>query len=372
MNFDSITLSSLFEKSLIRITANFNSEKKLAVICSELSKETKRKVSSTAPGPYNIELKSNEDGSFTFTTAFMTYRDSRLIIISLLKWIDRFGKTIKSSDFIIDLKFNDTIEGPFKGTLFNTSTKIESVDKLKFILDFDEAKVYDNFPSRRNGYTSQSIQKFDPIQKFIPKENESIDPKLYTIPSTENAGVRFETLLEGYLRLQYIGGSDYQKKVVEILNILNEFCVTAWNCVVNKGFSSDNISKFQKLIKKTEKIRESYLDYALFKKNFPEIYFTVDLLDNDKMKESYFNILRDRLYDLLTNIEFKGELELNYDTAFRTFQIKDGNIKCGKISNVEFLGTKIEFGNFDKCDFYDCNIKDGLLQNTQHLIVLII
>jgi hypothetical protein len=364
MNLDSLQFSALFEKSLLKISADFRSEKTIGAIQSELSKELKRKVSKEEPGSYNIQLTKSENEVFTLKTSFFLYRDCRLIIINLLKWIERNGKTDRGCNFIIDLKFNDVVPGPFKGTLFNTATKIENIDKLKFIVELDEAKIYDTFPSRRNGFISQSIQRFDPIQKFIPKEAEEINPNSYRVINTEFSGVSFETLVDGFLRFQYIGGSDYEKKINEILQIVDEFCITAWNCTINKGFTRDNISKFHKLIQKTEKIRESYLDYQLFKANFPKIKFTVDLLDNEKLLSSYFDVMKDRLHDLLVNIEFTGELEINYDTSLRNLQVKDSTLKCTKIDEVEFVNCKIEFGRFTLCDFYDCEIKDAILQKS--------
>jgi hypothetical protein len=361
MNFDSLTLSPLFEKSLVRITAEFGSSKSLGSVVSELSKELKKRVSKDDPSSYNIQLTKNENGDFCMITPFMIYRDSRLLTISLFKWIERNGLTDKSHNFIIDLKFIDSIEGPFKGTLFNTATKIENIDKLKFILEFDEAKVYDSFPSRRNWYTCQSIQRFEPVQKFIPKTNQSIDPSMYNIESGSNRGINFDTLIDGFLRMQYIGGTKYHEKPIEVLEILNEFCTISWNCTINKGFSSENITKFERLAQKSKLIRESYLDYALFKKNFSKVKFTVDLLDNPKLLETYYNTLRDRLYDLFSNIEFDSEFDLNYDTTFCTFQIRDAKLKVQRVQKIDFLNCKIEFGIIEKCDFYDCEIVDAAL-----------
>lgn len=361
MNFDSLALSALFEKSLLRITAEFESKKTLSSASSALSKEIKRKVSKDLPESYNVQLNKGEDDVFSLITPFMLYRDARLLIISLLKWIERNGSTDKNHNFFIDLKFQDEIAGPFKGTLFNTSTKIENIDKLKFILEFDEARIYDVFPSRRNWYSCQSIQRFEPLQKFIPKENQNIDPRFYQVYANGNCGVNFDTLMQGHLRLQYIGGTRYEEKTIEILNIINEFCATSWNCTVNKGFTRENIGKFEKLIQKTSKIRESYLDYALFVRNFPKVKFTVDLLDNPIMLETYYNILRDRLYDLMINIEYKNELEINYDSVFCTLQIKEADIKVQKVLKIDFVNCKLEFGIFEKCDFYDCEIKDAVL-----------
>jgi hypothetical protein len=361
MNFDSLSLSPLFEKSLVRIIAEFESSKAFNSVASDLSKDLKRRVSKDLPGDYNVQLIKRDGGKFELKTSFLLYRDSRLLIISLLKWIERNGSTDKNHNFLIDLKFTDAIKGPFKGTLFNTATKIENIDKLKFILEFDESKVYDIFPSRRNWYTCQSIQRFDPIQKFAPKPNQEIDPRSYNIEAGSSCGVNFETLNEGFLRMQYIGGTKYYEKAKEILEILNEFCVTSWNCTVNKGFSKENISKFEKLIQRTHHIRESYLDYALFKRNFPKINFTVDLLDNKKLLETYYNTLRDRIYDLLINIEFDKGFDLNYDTTFCIFQIKDAELKIQKVNKIDFVNSKITFGILEKCDFYDCEIMDAVL-----------
>jgi len=361
MNFDSHALSTLFEKSLIRITADFGSEKDPRSVISDLSKELKTKISNAEPGPYNYKLTRGSDGVYHLETPFILYRDSRLLLISLLKWIERSGITERDNNLFIDLKFTDQIEGPFKGTLFNTGTKIDNIDKLRFILEFDESKVYSAFPSRKEGFVSKSILRFEPKQKFIPKENASIDPTLYDMPNTQYNGVNFEKLSEGFLRLQYIGGTRYEQKIEEILNILNQFCVTAWDCTINKGFSKSNIITFEKAVAVHNKIRESYYDYAIFKTYFPKVEFSVDLIFDPKTLETYYQILRDKIYDIFTNLEFKGTLDLNYDSSFATFQIKEADVKCKNIQGIEFIKSKIEFGTFTKCDFFDCEIVDAKL-----------
>ena len=362
MNFNSHGLNALFEKSLVRITADFGSDKDPRSVVSELSKELKTKVSSLDPGSYNFQLKRTEDGVYHLTTPFMLYRDSRLILIGLLIWIERNGTTNRNDNLFLDLKFMDEVKGPFKGTLFNTGTKIESIDKLKFILSFDETKIYKTFPSRKEGFVSKSILRFEPKQRFIPKENGNIDPNFYDMPNTANSGVNFETLNEGFLRLQYIGGTRYEQKIEEILNILNEFCSISWECTINKGFTRSNILSFQKAIAVHDKIRESYYDYAVFSSLFTNVKFMVDMVNDKKVLESYYPSIRDRIYDIFSNIDIKGNLELNYDTTLSVFQIKDGNLKCIDLSGIELISCKIEFGSFVNCDFFDCEIIDAKIK----------
>ena len=219
MNFDSHSLSILFEKSLIRLTADFGSQKDPKLAVSELSRALKTKVSPSEPSQYGHQLKRTEDGTYHLQTGFIPYKDARLLTINLLKWIERNGFTGRNHNLFFDLKFIDETPGPFKGTMFNTGTKIETVEKLKYILSFDENYVYDAFPERRNGYCSHSILIFDQRTNFTPNESQSINPTDYSIPNTEMCGINFETLTKGFLRLQYIGGEGYEKKIEKILNI---------------------------------------------------------------------------------------------------------------------------------------------------------
>ena len=361
MNFNSQSLYPLFEKSLIRITADFESDKEPRSAVSELSKELKTKVSSQEPSSFNFQLKRGEDGTYHLITPFLLYRDSRLVIINLLKWIERNGSTDINTNLIIDLKFLDQEPGPFKGTLLSTATKIDNIDRLKFILEFDEELIYKNFPSRKNYFISQSIQNFEPTNKFIAKEYSSVDPKFYQIPSTFNCGINFEHLNEGFLRMQYIGGVSYDKKIDEILNSINQFCVTAWDSSLNRNLSRENIIKFEKIVSKNKKIRESYYDFAIFQKNFPKIKFTVDLIDNNKSLDTYYQTLRERIYEILSNIETSKGFELNYDSSISVFQINEGDLICKNVNGVEFINCKIKGGIFNKVDFFNCVLNDSYL-----------
>ena len=362
MNFNSYNLTALFEKSLIRITADFESTKEPKSAVSELSKLLKTKISPNEASSYNFQLKRSEDGVYHFSTSFMLCRDARLITIDLLKWIERNGSTGRNDNFFVDLKFLDEEKGPFKGTLFSTATKIDNIDKLKFILEFDEDKVYKAFPSRKDSFNSQSIIRFEPTQKFIPREAEAVDPRVYDIPSTQNCGINFETLNQGFLRMQYIGGSGYQSKVGLVLDTINQFIVTSWDCVINKSFTKENLKAFGKAISVKEKIRQSYLDYALFKKNYPKVKFTADLVSDQKVLESYYNILRDRFYTIFINCQFSNdEFEINYDSTLSVIQIRDAKIKCKEIEGLEFISCEIENGIFHRSDFYDCKIVNATI-----------
>ena len=175
MDFNSLTLSPIFEKSLIRLVADFGSDLDPKSASSSLSKSLNIQISSKEPSKFSYQLTRTSDGVYHFTTSFILHKNARLVIINFLQWIAKNGFTKDDNSFLIDLKFVDKEEGPFKGTLFNTSTKIDNINKLKFLLEFDENKMYNKFPNRKYGFISKTINNFTPLQKFIPKESDIIE-----------------------------------------------------------------------------------------------------------------------------------------------------------------------------------------------------
>ena len=360
MKYDSLSYSSLFENTLVRVISEFNSDMAPSAVLGGLSKALKRKVSTDPAGSYNVNIVRGDDGIWRIETAFMTYRDSRLLCLNLFGWIEKNGSTEKEHNMYVDIKFIDSEAGPFKGTMFFKGISIEKIDKLKFILEFNEDLAYKTFPTRRYGFNTKSIKRFEINQKFIPRTESVVDPKFYSVPDTTECGINFECLNQGFLRLQYIGGKDYITKPQEILDLISEFSVIAWSSTFRPSYTKENILEFEKIILKQNKIRESYLDYALFKKKFDKILFTVDLVENPKTLEYYYSVLRDRIYDFLMNTKFKdNEIELNYDSTLSALQVRGGEIKAfGNVKDIEFINSKIQYGNFIGCTFYDCEIND--------------
>jgi len=344
MNTNLLFLSPSYESSYIRIISQFDSSLSLARISRELSKLSKVKVSANSPSLYNAQITKKESGVYVIETPFFLYRDSRLFVISLIKWIERNGSTKNNHNLFVDLKVDN---------LF--------VDKIKFILYFDEPITYKRFPNNRSGLTSKSIRKFIPVQKFIP--NTALhNPINYNIPDTSNSGINFENLEDGYIRLQYIGGLDYDKKIKEILSTITEFVDSFENSINNDEFNQEKLDLFKKLIKKTEKPRESYANYETWKSNYANVILTIDLINNTNLIKAYYPNLRDRLFDIFSNIEYKGNsLEINYDSSLSIFQIRDAKINSAKLNNIEFVDCEINNGQFLRCDFYECNINKSSL-----------
>ena len=121
-------------------------------------KETQKQLSELLGRKIQLEDKAHSDfqpsaevfkmepdmsggkGLIELVTGAMPYRNARLVIIRMLKWIRENGYTTDRSSIHLNMSFNpDFLENP---------NMISRMNILKFILDFDEARVYKYFPER--------------------------------------------------------------------------------------------------------------------------------------------------------------------------------------------------------------------------------
>ena len=78
-------------------------------------------------------------GLIELVTGPMPYRNARLVIVKMLGWIRENGYTSDRASIHLNMSFNpDYLEEP---------NMIQRMDVLKFILEFDEDRVYKYFPN---------------------------------------------------------------------------------------------------------------------------------------------------------------------------------------------------------------------------------
>lgn len=151
MDYSINKISILSENCLLRVIADFNSSLGLRSAIFSLGKTLNEKISDKIIENSEFsELKITESGKFSLCSKFYNYREFRIKVINLLKWIQQNGSTDSSCNLYIDLKLVNKTEGPFKGTMFFKGNSVENINKLKFILSFDESKIRLNFSERTN------------------------------------------------------------------------------------------------------------------------------------------------------------------------------------------------------------------------------
>ena len=291
-------------------------------------------------------------------TGPLPYFEAIPILIRILRWIDENGYTDSKCAFQFGVSFDKDV--------YPSLPCIESLNLLKFVLGFDEDYIWERFPNRKGSLYAKSIKKVVPSNKFLsPGKLSYIDKNQYKVPVEKNNGINFTKLKDGYFEVRYLGGKDYQRKYIQIKEVMDHIVsYTHQVLLFNEEFTPTEASKLEKSLNDIYKESSSFVEPELFFKNFQGLSVLVDLKSDQQIIKSYFNQIREVLYDVIVeNGITKGYL--NYDTQLTRFQLKDAEttqayllrdmdlIECkiaGNIYNCRLFGCEIESGNLENCD----------------------
>jgi len=350
----STLFSDLFTHCILSLEADFISGNDMRSVSSSLSAALGIKVKDVV-SKWTVKLELCDSKIFRLTTDFMNHVDIRLFIINFNNWIKLNAQTSTFCDFNISVKLNTNVH------------KIESLDKIKFILNFDEPYVYSIFPKRTNCYNAQTIRQISSNRGYVADLVKEIDSNVFDVPHNNFMGINFDNIAKGYLTMRYLGGLDYQTKTTEILKIINHFCSIAFLAVTEKRiYNNDEVVLFNKILNKKKNLQKSYETLEIFTKTFPNIKFLVNLIEDKMVLKTHYFILRDRIYDVISNIKSVStkDFYLNYDSTTQTLQLKDAEIECLKLKNVQFIECKIKGGVFSYCDFFKSEINKSYIENS--------
>jgi len=281
-------------------------------------------------------------------TAPLTYPEFRIVLVKVFNYIKDNGSTNDRCS----IHYNVSFDEKKVGNSFMTHMNV-----LKFILDFNEDYIYNLFPKRKNVVYAKSIKYIMPKNKFYldVKEITNLAPTNFILPSTKYYGINFTKLIKGYLEFRYVGGKDYETRFNDIMDVINYSVITLYNSIQEKAYTDDNRKELEKIFLKYEKIMKSYASYDAFVKNFPGIDFTVDLGVNPKKKSMYYDMIKEKIFQLLSETSIK-KCNLNYDSDFGKIQIKDAKLTtCYFIEGIELVDCEI-VGNIKDCSLHDCTI----------------
>jgi hypothetical protein len=286
-------------------------------------------------------------------TGPMKYSDARNIVIKVMEWISNNGYTNERCSIHANISIDPN--------LMPTRFGIPNLNILKFLLSFDEERVYEVFPKRRDSVYSRSIKEIRPNSSvfFISPESSIYSKEAFKVPSEKYYGVNFLKAEKGYLEYRYMGGADYEKKTKKILDLI-EYYIEHLHGVLNFADYNDGEKRaFQKLIDGQNKVASAFVKYADFVKVFPDIKVSLDMNDAPEVIEAVWPNIREKLFGFIVSGKMqKGEF--NYDAELGRFQLKGTKLKNCRIMEVEFVDCEIE-GVLERCAFYNCKIKHSRL-----------
>ena len=357
LNKDSSRISVL-NASQIGIEFEFYSNLEVDETQKALSKLLNRKIrledkahSDFQPSAEVFKMEpdmSGGKGLIELVTGAMPYRDARLVIIRMLGWIRENGYTTDRASIHLNMSFNpDFLEDKMM---------ISKMNVLKFILEFDEKRVYKYFPNRENSTYAKSIKWVMPKHEAFYYNENLISSDNFTFANTKYYGINFEKAQKNYLEFRYIGGKDYEKRQDDILHLAEMFIMSVWKSCFNPRFTPENKIEMKRILKKNEPLMDMLKDYNAVNKHWPKIHILVDLQDNPQVIEVQWNRFKKKVLELLAH----GGLEegiINYDSDYGSVQVKDGKFKTAYLlDGFEFVNCELS-GNIENSWMYGCNIK---------------
>lgn len=282
-------------------------------------------------------------------TGPMPFREARNTIIKVLEWISNNGYTNDRTSIHANISIDEN--------KLPTKDRVQNMNLLKFILSFDEGRVYEVFPNRKDSVYSRSIKEIRANASvfFISPDSTIYSRDAFTVPTEKYYGVNFLKAEKGYLEYRYMGGDNYEKKTKKILDLINYFILHLQSTLNFEDYTGTEKLAFEKIKKEQNVASGAFIKYTAFQKTYPDIKVLFDMNDNPEVIQGVWGNLRDKLFEFIVTGNMKKG-EYNYDSELGRFQLKDSVLKNVKVSDVEFLNCEIE-GVMEHCAFYDCEIK---------------
>lgn len=368
----------ILKAAIVGFEFEFFSDLSRKECASSISKELRKRVVArdayhskqlATPDVWKIEPDTSGGGKMhELVTGPMPYYEAIACLPKILSWIGQNGWTDERC--AVQLNFS------FDGFKIKTRDKLEHLNRLKFVLGFDEQYVYERFPKRKNSIYARSINSIYPINKFVFTDDFLyINPENYELPYDKYYGVNFQKLQQGYLELRYCGGRGYEKKYSQIMDILSYAIVFTHGVLENNHLYSDaDVRMLRMAMREHKKVVNSFSDLKSFFLNYPNIKLSVDLKGDYQVVSTFYVTVREKLFDLIIRGGMKSGY-VNYDADVGRYQVKDAwMMKAFPLQGFEVFDSRIQ-GNISNCSLYrcevsnshivDCHIYGGEVRNTK-------
>lgn len=349
--------SSILQNALVGVEFEFYSNFSAEETAEKLAKLLGKKihVETKAHSDFEVtrdEFKIEPDMSggaklLELVTGALPYTAARLMIINVCQWIQENGYTNDRSSIHLNLSFDKSkIENKYR---------ISKMNVLKFILDFNEEQVFKFFPKRENSAYAKSIKFVLPKEDTYFFDGKHINQQNFIYPDTKYYGINFDKRHKNYLEFRYIGGADWEKKTTTILYLVDRFLLQLWKSTEDTGFTELNAIELKKIVAQNQRIIDARKDWKTIKDNWKNVKFTVDMKDDPKVVDLYWNAVKERVMRLFTHGDLtKGHI--NYDSDAGRVQVNGGRLEyCVDLRGYEFVSCFLR-GEFTECDIYGCDV----------------
>lgn len=312
-----------------------------------------------------FKIEADFSGGFKMhklVTASLPYSEGVNVLFRTMNAISEHGFTTDRCGLVIKMSFNSKELG-MKHTF-------ENLNVLKFVLNLDEAKIYNLWPNSLNKTQKPfrgSVNFIYPKNKFIAETTLAYkpDPTQFQIPQSKYFGLNFKKLAEGYLEIRYAGGKDYQTKKSQAVDLVN-YLAELSHAVLENNFEYTLAEKqtIVSILENHKKISAAIKTPQKFRDSFPNLSLYVDLRSELPILEANYDAIKDKLFELIAMGNIESGI-INYDTQTQKVQIKEAKINKGfGIKGVELFNCIIE-GEVSECLLYGCKVKSSMIKESQ-------
>jgi len=357
------SIQEVFNNAQMGLTFEFYCSKTPTFIVEDLSKYSTKNVvltgnKKTQPTWSSAILVQEFNGKrprYQFKIAPQDFMTISQPLNSILNWI--------TEEAILDYSTKLKVSLLFKNQHLKTLSNISNMNLGKMVLKMDENTLYSRFPEMTKSPFSLSIKSITPYGGF---SNSSLTlynlETSFKIPISENHGVDFTEQMYGMLKFNYIGGSDYSKKISLINETLNYYVLSTFQVLNSNLYEPQMEYELNKLIENYNKLRRAYYEPDYFLSEYKDIKVSVDLNKNVQTIKTYWDKLRNPLLNLMLESNLRKGY-FNYNLDENKFEIKAAKIYGSKIDNLFLVDCEVE-GLLENCSLWKCKIKFSNLKNS--------
>ena len=291
----------------------------------------------------------------------LPYHEAIYTMLKVLNFINEKCHTTNRCGFHINISVENT----------EIKESIRNLNIFKFVLSLDEHSIFNLWPSSYQSKFQKvfknSISYIYPKNRFL-SENVNVmtlsNPMDFKIPQTKYHGINFNKLQRGYLEVRYAGGTNYQlkrKESIDLINLVGEHIISTLEN--NKTYTEAEILKLKSIIDNQREYLSSVRTYEAFIRNYPNIKLTMDMKHHPQAIKATYSTIRESLCDFLEHTNMtKGEL--NYDSNRSRLQVRGANIKSGFVlSNLDLLECTVD-SELEQCMLFNCKVSGALIKKS--------
>jgi len=307
------------------------------------------------PDENNFKIEPDLSGGpelVELITGPLPYVNSKIILLKILKVLDKYARTDEKCSIHINISFEDTGDGKV----------LDNLNQLKLILEVDEDLIYNSFKERKNNIYAKSVKTLIPFKGFDFSTNAiDILQTNIQLPDTKYYGINFQTVGKGRLEWRYIGGNNYHKKTSEILSLMDYFIAITWNCL-DERLNEEDLEQLQKYLFDNINQFKTFTNYDDFLAEFPTIDIQVDKMSEYGIVKGYYDTFYNEVYDLVRNTHNLKNCIINYDTEVNRVELVDGTFKTiFDLYTLDFIQCTMNSGRYNSCNFISSELVNGTI-----------